>query len=148
MSRTLATIVAIVIGAALAPLLIWCWAHIAAMNPIPLLLAENGLTGPEFWTAVAATDFMINVVLFIPAAWTLWRLCARHIHLNTLLTVISFAITSAAIGGLPLFSYGLFIWANYILLLAALPVAVLLLSRFFGNAPNKSFKPTPLRGAA
>ena len=148
MSQKLSAIIAVAIGAAFAILLTWCWAYIAAMNPLPILLIKTGLTGAGFWTAIAATDFLINIVLFLPAAWALWRLGAQHIRINTVLALLSFAIAGALIVGLPLFSYGARIWITYTLLLASLPTAVWLLSRFISKTPNKSFKPEPLRGSA
>ena len=148
MSQKISAIIAVAIGAASAILLTWCWAYIAAMNPLPGLLIDNGLTGTGFWIVIAATDFLINVVLFLPAAWALWRLGAQHTRINTMLALLSFVITGALTIGLPLFSYGARIWVTYALLLASLPVAVWLLSRFIDNAPNNSFKPNPHRGGA
>ncbi|SDQ85841.1 hypothetical protein [Pseudoxanthomonas sp. CF125] len=148
MSRKVSAIIAIAIGGGLALLLTWCWAYIAAMNPLPSLLAKSGLRGAGFWTVIASTDFLINVILCLPAAWALWRLGARHIQANTLLALVSFAIAGAVTVGLPAFSYGLLIWITYLLLLASLPVAVWMLSKFIGNAPDNSFKPKPLRGSA
>ena len=148
MSRIATSLIAIAIGVLLTFLLVWCWAHIAAMNPLPTFLAKSGLSGTGFWVVVLAADFLINVALCLSAAWALWRLGAPRIRNHTLLALASFAVANAFMVSLPVLSHAKLIWANYLLLLAALPAAVWLLSKFVGNAPNKSFKPTPLRGAA
>ena len=148
MSRKVSAIIAIAIGGALTLLITWCWAYIAAMNPLPSLLSRSGLRGAGFWTVIMSIDFLINVILCLPAAWALWRFGARNIRANTVLALVSFAVTGAATVGLPAFSYGPLIWITYLLLISSLPVAVWVLSKFIGNAPNNSFKPNPLRGSA
>ena len=148
MSRIATSLIAVAIGALLTLFLTWIWAYIAAMSPIPALFARSGLTGSGFLAAVLASDFLINLVLCVPAAWALLRLGTGRIRVHTALALASFAIASAFTISMPVLSHATVIWATYLLLLAALPVAVWLLSRFTGNAPNNSFKPTPLRGAA
>jgi hypothetical protein len=148
MSRVATAILSIAIGALLALGLIWSWARIAASNPLPMLFAHGGLRGVGFQAAVAITDLLINMVLCLPAALGLWLLGPRHILVNTLLAVAACMVCGAIAVGFPVFSYGPIIWITYLLLVASLPIDVWLLSRLGRNAPNNSFKPTPLRGAA
>ena len=147
MSRIASSAASIVVGIVLALALVWCWAFIAANNPLPALLIKNGLSGTAFWAVITATDFIINVILCLPAALALRKL-GHNIRINTALAVASFAITGAVVIGLPLFSYEIRIGVQYALLLASLPVAVWLLSRLDRGALNNSFKPSPLRGSA
>ena len=147
MSRIASSVASIVVGIVLALALVWCWAFIAANNPLPGLLIKNGLSGAGFWIVITSTDFIINLILCLPAAWVLRQL-GRNIRANTALAVIAFAATGAIVVGLPLFSYELRIGVQYALLLASLPIAVWLLSRLDRRAPNNSFKPKPLRGSS
>ena len=138
MSQKFSAIMAVVTGAAFAILFVWCWTYIGIANPLPAMLVKNGLTGTGFWIAITATDFLINIILFLPGAWILWRLGTRHIRVNTVLALLSFAVSSALTTGLPLFSYGTRVWITYTLLLASLPLAVWLLSGFASKAPDNS----------
>lgn len=137
-SQKFSAIMAVVTGAAFAILFICCWTYIGIANPLPAMLVKNGLTGTGFWTTITATDFLINIILFLPGAWILWRLGARHIRVNTVLALLSFSISGALTAGLPLFSYGARVWITYALLLASLPLAVWLLSRFASKVPDNS----------
>jgi hypothetical protein len=148
MSRLATAVLSIVVGALLALGLIWCWARIAASNPLPTLFANDGLRGIGFQTAVATADFLINLVLCLPAAVALWLIGPRHVVANTVLAVVACIVCGAIAVGLPVFSYGPIIWITYLLLVVSLPIDVWLLSKLGRNAPNNSFKPTPLRGAA
>ena len=107
-----------------------------------------GVTGVGFRIAIAAMDFLINVILCLPAAWALLHLGPRHIRANTLLALLSFAMTEAIALGVPTLSFGLASWFSYIASLLVLPVSVWLLLKLIGNASNYSFKPRPLRGSA
>ena len=148
MSRLATAVLSIAVGTLLALALIWGWARIAASNPLPMLFANGGLRGVSFQAAVAATDFLINMVICLPAALTLWLIGPRHVLVNTTLAMLACAVCGAIAVGFPMFSYGPIIWITYLLLLASLPIDVWLLSKFGRNAPNNSFKPKPLRGSA
>jgi hypothetical protein len=148
MSRPILGVTSVLIGSALALILIWCWAYIAAYNPLPSLLLGTGLRGSVFLAGLAAADFLINLCLCLPAAWALWRLGRKYVRSNTLLALVAYVVVGWIAVGLPLFSYGAKVVIPYILQLAALPVAVWLVIKFTRDAPNNSFKPTPLRGAA
>ena len=141
-------IASILIGILLKIALIWCWAYIAASNPLPSLLIRNGLSGLGFWTVIISVDFLLNVAMCLLPAWLLLRLDPINIRINTLLAVAAFAIAEVVAFGPPLLSYGIQVAIPYALLLLSLPTATWLLSRLIRNAPNNSFKPTPLRGAA
>lgn len=141
MSRLATAILSIAIGALLALGLIWCWARIAASNPLPMLFASNGLRGVGFQAAVAATDFAINIVLCLPAALALWLIGPRHILVNTSLAVVTCIVSGAIAVGIPAFAYGPVIWITYLLLVVSLPIDVWLLSKLRRTAPNNSFKP-------
>jgi hypothetical protein len=148
MSRLATAVLSIAVGALLALALIWVWTRIAASNPLPALFAKSGLRGVGFQAAVAATDFLINMVLCLPAALALWLMDPRRALVNTALAVVACAVCGAIAVGFPMFSYGPIIWVTYLLLVASLPIDVWLLSKLSRNAPNNSFKPKPLRGSA
>lgn len=148
MSRIATAVFSVAVGALLALALIWCWAWIASVNPLPALFANGGLRGLGFQGAVATADFLINMVLCLPAAWALWRFGAYHLWLNTTLALVACVVTGAIAVGFPLFSYGPVIWVTYLLLLASLPVDVWVLSKFRRNTPGSSSKSNPLREPA
>lgn len=148
MSRIGRLAASVVIGVFLAYALLWCWAYIAANNPLPGLMARIGLRGNGAWLALAATDFLMNITMCLPAGWALNSLGKTLLPINTLLAAIAFAITSSFLVGLPLQEMTPRIGIQYSLLLASLPVAAWIVSRLRGNAPSNSFKPPPLRGMA
>ena len=148
MSRIASMIASILIGILLKVALIWSWAHIAASNPLPDLLIRRGLSGLGLWTVIISVDFLLNVAMCLLPAWLLLRLDPSNIRINTLLAVAAFATAEAVSFGLPLMSYGIQVAIPYTLTLLSLPTATWLLSKLIRNAPNNSFKPTPLRGAA
>ncbi|MFC0682964.1 hypothetical protein ACFFGH_34480 [Lysobacter korlensis] len=148
MSRISSGISSLFVGAALAAFFAWCWAYIAAYSPLPSLVLGSGLRGAGFSAAITAADFLVSVGLCVPGAWLLMRLGREQTRTNTLLAVAAFAAVAALTMGLPVFSHGALVVAQYALQLAALPAAVLLLAGSHRSAPNNSSKPTPLRGAA
>ncbi len=148
MSHIQAWVISIVIGAVLVLLLTVSWLYIPVVNPLPSLMIKIGVTGVSFRIFIATMDFFINVILCLPAAWALLQLGVRHIRANTLLALLSFAVTELIVLGTPTVSFDLANWFSYIGSLVALPVSVWLVSKLIGNASNYSFKPRPLRGSA
>jgi len=139
MSRIYATVASIIIGAGFAVVMGWCWAYVAAYNllPVHLLGAVHGLS---FLAAIAIQDFVIHLLLSLPAAWLLVRIGAKYLWSTTALAAVVYAVTSILLGGVPAFSSGALVIIQYILQLAALPLAVWLLSKV--NTPNYSFQRT------
>ena len=148
MSRIAKFAASILTGVLLAYVLLWCWAYIAANNPLPRLLIREGLSGDGVWLTLTVADFLMNILMCVPAAWALNSMGRALLPINTLLAVVAFTVTSSFLVGLPLQAIGLRVGIPYLLLLVSLPVAVWLLFWLRRNAPNNSFKPTPLRGAA
>ena len=138
MSRSILGLTSVLIGSALALILVWCWPYIAVYNPLPPLLLGTGLRGSAFLASMIAADFLINLCLYLPAAWALYNLGRKYVRSNTLLALVAYVIVGWISVGLPLFSYGTKIVIPYILQLAALPVAVWLVSKFTRDAPNNS----------
>lgn len=135
-------IAALALGAVQALALIWCWAYIAAFNPLTLWLLKAGLRGRGFLAAVTAMDFLINLLLLLPAAWLLLLLGRRLLRFHTMLAMLSLVVTGAVTVGLPMFSASAFVAISYGLLVLALPADVWLLSRFTGKAPGAPAKRT------
>jgi hypothetical protein len=117
-----------VIGVFLAFALLWCWVHLAASNPLPGLLLRSGFGADGTWLALTASDFLMNIIMCLPAAWALNSL-GKDLRLNTLVSVVAFAASSSFLVGLPLHEMSLRIGIQYSLLLASLPVAVWVFSR-------------------
>ena len=144
MTRIGTQFLAIVLGVLHTFFLFWAWSYVALNNPLPGLAIKTGLTGTGLLVGSVLQDFLITLLLSLPAAWLLHRL-GRNPVVNTLLASITFAVTSAFVAGLPLLSFP-HAAIQYALLLASLPVAVWVLSKLQRGAPNNSFKPSPLRG--
>ena len=123
MSRIYRLVASGAIGVLLAYALLWCWAYIAANTPLPRLLARSGLGSDGTWLVLTASDFLMNIIMCLPAAWALNAL-GKDLRLNTLVSVAAFAVTSSFLVGLPLQDMSLRIGIQYSLLLASLPVAV------------------------
>ena len=135
-TRATTALASVGIGILLAVALLWLWAYIAAYSPLPGLLVRNGFSSDGIWTVITASDFLMNVIVRLPAAWVLLKLGRKDLPANTFLAVAAFAVASSLMVGLPTPSSGLGVWIQYILLLASLPVAVWLLSKLSRHAPN------------
>ena len=128
MSRIYRVAASGVIGVLLAYALLWCWAYLAPNNPLPGLLARSGVGSDGTWLVLTASDFLMNIIMCLPAAWALNSL-GKDLRLNTLVSVAAFAVTSSFLVGLPLHDMSLRIGIQYSLLLTSLPVAVWVFSR-------------------
>ena len=144
MARIASSLFSIAVGVLYTFFLLWTWSYVSLNNPLPALAIKSGLTGSGLLVGFVLQDFLITLLLSLPAAWFLHRL-GRSLWVNTAIASVAFAVTSALVAGLPLLSYAQAA-VQYALLLASLPVAVWLLSKLSRNAPNNSFKPSPLRG--
>ena len=71
----------VLIGIAQTVLLLYCWTYIAAFSPVPRWFLDLGLRGVPFRLALGALDFLVNVVLCLPAAFALSRLRPRKLPL-------------------------------------------------------------------
>src|SRR5690606_7571839 len=74
MSRAVATLLSIAIGIGFVLLVLYAWPLIAAYNMVPARLAQAGLSGTAWYGATLLQDFVINLLLALPAAWLLLRL--------------------------------------------------------------------------
>jgi len=144
------TAIAALIGAAHTYLIVWVWAYIVQYTPLPNWLVSNGLTSTAFKAVLFPTDFLINMVLCLPAACILCKLRPAKLWIY---------LVAALLPGF-LWQYRLVLtdmallqdWLMFVpgMLLAALPLpaTALIIRRSIRGTPNNSFKPTPLRGAA
>jgi len=79
---------ALLIGIVQTYLLVLCWAYIAMYTPLPQWLLGQGVSGPAFRAVVFATDFVISVLLSVPAAFLLCKLRPRKLFVYLVLAVI------------------------------------------------------------
>lgn len=128
MSRAIAALLSIAIGIGFVLLVLYAWPLIAAHNTVPVRLAQAGLSGTAWYGATLLQDFVINLLLALPAAWLLLRLGRSRLRFHCALATLVFATAFTAASGLPVFSAGGFIVAGWLLMLAALPVTTWLLS--------------------
>ncbi len=128
MSRAIAALLSIAIGIGFVLLVLYAWPLIAAHNTVPVRLAQAGLSGSAWYGATLLQDFVINLLLALPAAWLLRRLGRDRLRFHCALATLVFATAFTAAAGLPMFSASGFIVAGWLLMLAALPVATWLLS--------------------
>ena len=141
---------ALLIGIVQTYLLIVCWAYIAMYTPLPQWLIGQGMNGSAFRIVLFATDFIISVLLSLPAAFLICKLPPSKPLVYLALAVLPGFLWqySNVIGDGSLFQD----WRHLPGALSALfmlPVAVLIMQRRKpGVAPNNSFKPKPLRGSA
>ena len=148
MSRFQKPLIAFIIGGLLAPYLIWCWAKIAGYGLFAEPAIRAGLRGDALYAILTPIDFATSIVLFLPGAWLLWRLHKDSPVKHAAFALIGFFMVSSALVGLPVLTLGLWPVLSIVLTYVALPVAVMLIAWLHRRAPNNSFKPTPLRGAA
>lgn len=141
---------ATLIGAIHAYLLTWAWAYIALCTPLPHWLISHGFTGTSFRGVLFSTDFLINMLLCVPAAYLLCKL-----RPDKLWTYLVAAILPGVLWEYRLAFVDITLFSNWKLFLPGvihavlpLPVTAMLIRRFVMGAPNNSFRPTPLRGAA
>ncbi|MGY0561339.1 hypothetical protein ACW7G2_11550 [Luteimonas sp. A277] len=143
--------IALLLGVVHFYLLLRFWGLWAAQNPLPSFLITDAGMGEAYRWVLYPVDFLTSVLLSVPLAIILLRLRPSRIWLYVVLAVLPyFAYSNAHLVGdpilgqlLPAFAFG---WVMELLIVpAAVLLAGLLVRRF---APNNSFKPTPLRGAA
>ncbi len=127
MSRPIATLLSIAMGIGFMLLVLNAWPAIAAHNTLPTRLAQAGLSGNAWYAALTVQDFVLNVLLALPAAWLLRRLGRERLRFHCALATLTFATAFTAAAGLPVFAAGGFVIAGWLLMLAALPVATWLL---------------------
>ena len=65
------------IGIAQTALLVYCWVYIAIYNPVPHWLTALGLHGMAHRTVLFSLDFLVSVILCLPAAYLLCLLRPR-----------------------------------------------------------------------
>ena len=123
--------VAVLIGALQTILLTYCWVYIPTYNPLPLWLVHSHITGVPNHVAVGAGDFVINVLLCLPAAYAIRKLRPRNLSVYVPLAVA------------PIFLWafwpvlGPWLWSDTpgaFSALLMLPVAVFLLRRVAASA--------------
>ena len=141
---------AILLGAAQCYFALYCWAYIAAYSPLPHWLLDLGLRA-SVRAVVFPVDFLTAVVLSLPAGFLLTKLRPARLGLYLLLAVVpGFIWLNRGVVGSPVLAQfpGL-MFLGWLPELLALPCAAWLV-RLLANraAPNKSFKPNPLRGSA
>jgi len=140
---------ALLIGIVQTYLLVLCWAYIAVYTPLPQWLLGQGVSGRAFRAVVFATDFVISVLLSVPAAFLLCKLRPRKLFVYLVLAVIPGFLWqySNVLGDATLLRDWPLYLPGALSALLMLPVAVLIVQwARQGTAPDNSFKPKPLRG--
>ena len=79
---------AVLIGVIHNYLLTWVWSYIAAHTPLPHLLVSQGFTGTSISAVLYPIDFILNMLLCIPAAYLLCKLRPPRIWLYLLLATL------------------------------------------------------------
>lgn len=142
---------ALLIGIAQTYLLVLCWAYIAMHTPLPQWLVGQGVTGTAFRGALFAADFIVSVLLSLPAAFLLCKLRPRKLALYLVLAVLPgflWQYRTVLGDGTSLRDWALYLPGAFSALFM-LPVAAFIMRRANpSGAPNNSFKPKPLPGSA
>ena len=132
-------LLATLIGAAQMVLLMWCWAYIAAYNPMAFWLIGHGVRGAALYALVFPVDFLVNVLLCLPAAFLLRKLRPARIWLYLALAVLPpFLWTNRLVPDSPHLAQMSWIflsgWVNELL---ALPAAAWLLHVLSGTSRGR-----------
>ena len=154
MSRNTERLVYAIVSAAIGwvywTLLTMFWAHWVIHNPIAAAVISPGDVFPYYRWVLYPTDWLTSVLLSLPvAALAVWPgrrhmiLCLVVASLISLVKVDWIGVMSTPSTVLPAMAVGILLPLTF--LPAAAALLVLLQRRF---APNTSFKPSPLRGAA
>ena len=148
--RLLYAIVAAAIGWVYWALLTMFWAHWVIHNPIAAAMLSPGDVFPHYRWVLYPTDWLTSVLLSLPfAALAVWPgrkhmvLCIAVASLVSLTNVSWSGVVSLPPTVFPAMAFGILLPLTF--LPAAAAILLLVRRRF---APNNSFKPTPLRGAA
>ena len=122
--------VAVLIGVIQAVLLTYCWIYIAIYNPLPLWLVHSHITGVPNRVLVGIVDFVINVLLCLPAAYAICKLRPRKLSVYVPLAVVPVFLWAywPVLGPLPIEPWSAYI-PGALSVLLMLPVAVFLLRR-------------------
>ena len=134
-STIISCALAVLIGVIQAVLLTYCWAYISAYNSLPLWLVHSHITGSPYQIAVGVVDFVINVLLCLPAAYVICKLRPRKLSVYVPLAVVPVFLCDywPVLGPLSVEP-----WSAYILralsVLLMLPVAAFLLRRVTASA--------------
>lgn len=78
----------ILIGIVQSFLLVVIWYYIAVYTPVPRWLVDLGILGFAYRAILFALDFLINVVLCLPAAYVICKLRPQKLSLYTSLSVL------------------------------------------------------------
>ncbi len=125
------------------------WAFMAANTPHMFWLIDMGLTGSALQAALYPIDFVVNVLLCIPAAYLICKLRPKRLSLYTLLAVIPvflwrnrlFIIEPERLGQfIPWYSYV----PGWITELTIIPLAVLIVHRLTMRSTRTPAKPAPV----
>ena len=144
---TTSIVAALLIGMAHTYLIILCWAYIAMYTPLTQWLIGQGMSGSGFRIVLFATDFIISVLLSLPAALFICKLRPRKLFVYLALAVLPgfFWQYSNVLGDLRLLQDWRYL-PGALSALFMLPVAVFIVQHITaGPAPNNSFKPNLLR---
>ena len=147
---SISSLPAVLIGAVHTCFFVLCWAYIATYSPLVPWLVARGVTGPSLQMILFIADFLVSVLLCLPAAFLLHRLLPPKRALYLALAVLpGFLWLYRGLPSAPL-PLG---WVAYLpgalLAIVPLPVAALILDGIAGPAaPGSSFTLSPLRGEA
>jgi hypothetical protein len=84
----LAAPIALALGALQTILLLYSWNYLAVYSPIPSWLVTHGITGFSWKAILYAQDWLINIMLCLPAAYVLCKLRPRKIFVYAVLAVV------------------------------------------------------------
>ena len=139
----------ILIGIVQAFLLLFIWAYIAVYTPVPRWLVDLGILGGAHRAILFTLDFLINVLLCLPAAYVICKLRPQKLSLYTSLAVLPvFLWVNRLLISEPE-RLNLFIpWYNFvpgwIVGLVSIPVAVFIIYRLTRRL--SSFRPSASTG--
>jgi len=134
----LAIFSAIIVGIAQTLLLLYCWAYIAAYTPLPRWLMSLGLHGMPLRSSLFFLDFLVSVVLCLPAAFALRQLRPRRLPICLIAAVIPGVIWQYRFFFQEPSAFREFVQfiPGIVSALLVLPVAVVVLSRAFKPATH------------
>ena len=84
----MAASVALAVGILQTVLLLCLWAYLATYSPIPLWLVSHGVTGLSLRGTLSIVDWIINILLCLPAAYVLCKLRPRKLPLYLIFAVV------------------------------------------------------------
>src|SRR5690606_1812557 len=107
-------------------------------------------TGATFKGVLFSADFLTNVVLCAPAAYLLCKLRPAKLWVYLAAALLPGFLWQyrLVLGDIALLRNWQMFLPGALLAVLPLPATALIIRRLVGGAPNNSFKPTPLRGAA